>query len=142
MVIKKIKGNKRHIAVDSSGILLAVIVGRGNQHDSQQLIPLLNKISKQKPFLLETVLADKAYKGFEAQLLQQFSITLDIKVNLKASGFQVMDGRWKVERSFAWMKGYRRLNKDYEKSAKVSEAFVTLYGIMILLKKYLNYQII
>jgi transposase len=135
MVIKKIKGNKRHIAVDHFGLLLDVIVDRANQHDSQKLLPLLEKIKEHKPYVLETILADKAYRGYEEKIRIEHQLTLDIKENLSKSGFEILDSRWIVERSFAWMKGARRLSKDYEKSPKSSENMVKLTFIKITLNK-------
>jgi len=135
MVIKKIKANKRHIAVDNEGLILAVIVDKGNQHDSQQLTSIIEKIKKSQPFLLETILADKAYQGYDAVLINDYGIILDIKVNLKESGFQIMDARWKVGRTFAWMKGCRRVAKDYEKSKLTSQAYIMLFAFQIISKK-------
>jgi transposase len=135
MVIKKIKGIKRHIAVDHFGLLLEVSVDKANQHDSQKLICLIEKIQKNAPFLLETILADSAYRGYEEILRSKYQITLDIKSNLTKSSFQVLDSRWIVERSFSWMKGSRRLAKDYEKSSTSSENMVKLTFIKIALKK-------
>jgi putative transposase len=111
------------------------VVDRANEHDSQKLIKIVSLIKKQTPDLLETVLADKAYQGYEDQLFTLQKVILDIKANLKKSSFHVQDIRWVVERSFAWMKGYRRLTKDYEKSPKTSEAQVKLAFIQIIFKK-------
>jgi putative transposase len=135
MVTKKIKGIKRHIAVDSDGLLLDVIVDKANEHDSQKLLPLIAKVKQHTPFLLETVLADSGYKGYESELKERYKITLDIKPNLSKSGFKVIDRRWVVERSFSWMKGYRRLAKDYEKSPSTSEVMVKLTFAKINLRK-------
>jgi putative transposase len=139
MVTKKIKGIKRHIAVDCFGILIQVIVDKANEHDSQKLIKLVSKIRKQKPNLLETVLADSAYRGFADELFELHGVILDIKPNLKTSFFEVQDIRWIVERSFAWMKGFRRLAKDYEKSPASSEAQVKITFIQITLQKITNF---
>lgn len=140
MVTKKIKGIKRHIAVDCFGLLIHVIVDRANEHDSQKLIKLVSKIKKQKPDLLETVLADSAYRGYANELFELHNVVLDIKPNLKTVPFAVQDMRWIVERSFAWMKGFRRLAKDYEKVPESSEAQVIICFIQITLQKIYDFH--
>lgn len=133
---KKIKGNKRHIAVDSNGILLEVIVDKGNEHDSQQLLNLVKKVTETKPNLLELIIGDSAYTGFDDEIRKQYNIGIHIQKSIKNLGkFSVTPIRWIVERSIAWMKGCRRLSVDYEKLASTSEAMVKLCFCRILMNK-------
>jgi K+/H+ antiporter YhaU regulatory subunit KhtT len=86
MVIKKIKGNKRHIAVDSNGILLSVLVHKANQHDSRQLINLIKKAAENKPNLIELIIGDSAYIGFDEDIRKEFNVGLHIQKSIKHLG--------------------------------------------------------
>jgi putative transposase len=134
---KKIKGRKRHIIVDTMGCLLVVVVHAANIYDGRAarlVIPAL--------FLLldgvKKIWADGAYSGAEliAWVKAQFDCVLEVVEKKKpVNGFQVVPRRWVVERTFAWLSRYRRLNRDYERNPKSSESMVYVASSRLMLRQ-------
>lgn len=133
---KKIKGRKRHIVVDSLGLLIAIYISPANVHDSQGGIDLLWLI---EPFAkrLELIVGDNAYGGdFKDMAKKAYDWDVDTsKKPPSGHGFVPQKGRWQVERSFGWLNFFRRLAKDYEKTTISSKAFVQLAFITIILNR-------
>lgn len=132
---KWINGRKRHIAVDVSGLPLAIHVTAANVHDGQagfELLWRLDLASKR----LQLIRADHAYKGdfVEAAGFYKWVVEITQKPE-SAKGFIPQKGRWQVERSFAWLNFFRRLAKDYEKTTESSAAFVQMAFIDLILSK-------
>ena len=131
---KKVKGRKRHIVVDTMGLLLAVIVHGANVHESTTALVLLGKLYKRFP-RLKRLWADGAYGGgLVAEVEDRFGWILDVVKRL-GRGFEVLPRRWVVERTFAWFEGYRRLSRDYERLPENSEAMVQLAMIRLMLNR-------
>ncbi len=133
---KKVNGRKRHIAVDTQGLLLGVLVHIASIQDGDGAGDLLGRI---KPLYcwLQTVFADSIYNRV-ATLLACFllGITLVIVGRIPGTkGFVVLPRRWVVERTFGWLGRWRRLSKDYEHLPEVSEAMVTLAMIRLMLHR-------
>ncbi len=133
---KKVNGRKRHIAVDTQGLLLGVFVHAASIQDGDGAGDLLRRI---KPLYcwLQTVFADSIYNRV-ATLLACFllGITLVIVGRIPGTkGFVVLPRRWVVERTFGWLGRWRRLSKDYEHLPEVSEAMVTLAMIRLMLHR-------
>ena len=133
---KKVNGRKRHIAVDTQGLLLGVFVHIASIQDGDGAGDLLRRI---KPLYcwLRTVFADSIYNRV-AVLLACFllGITLVIVGRIPGTkGFVVLPRRWVVERTFGWLGRWRRLSKDYEHLPEVSEAMVTLAMIRLMLHR-------
>jgi len=133
---KKVNGRKRHIAVDTQGLLLGVFVHVASVQDADGAGDLLRRI---KPLYcwLQTVFADSIYNRVAA-LLACFllGITLIIVGRIPGTkGFVVLPRRWVVERTFGWLGRWRRLSKDYEHLPEVSEAMVTLAMIRLMLHR-------
>jgi putative transposase len=133
---KKVNGRKRHIAVDTQGLLLGVLVHVASIQDGDGAGDLLRRI---KPLYcwLQTVFADSIYNRVAA-LLACFllGITLVIVGRIPGTkGFVVLPRRWVVERTFGWLGRWRRLSKDYEHLPEVSEAMVTLAMIRLMLHR-------
>ncbi len=133
---KKVSGRKRHIAVDTQGLLLGVFVHAASVQDADGAGDLLGRI---KPLYcwLRTVFADSIYNRVVA-LLACFllGITLVIVGRIPGTkGFVVLPRRWVVERTFGWLGRWRRLSKDYEHLPEVSEAMVTLAMIRLMLHR-------
>jgi putative transposase len=122
---KKVKGRKRHILVDTMGLLLMVLVHAANIQDRDGAKLLLVK-AKQSFSRLRLIWADAAYSGkLISWVLTNCSWVLEIvKRSDDAKGFQVLPRRWVVERTFAWFGRYRRLSKDYETLPETSEAMI------------------
>lgn len=126
---KKVNGRKRHILVDTTGLLLIGIVQAANKADCT-----IGKILMMDAWLIygsiKKIWADQGYKGAPLQkLAHHLGIELTITNRGKEQGFVLEPRRWVVERTFAWLGKQRRLSKDYERLPEVSE--VLLYTAMI-----------
>ena len=132
---KKIKGRKRHIAVDRDGHLLAAVVHSAGVQDSAGAFGLLTRLHE-RVATVRTVFADGGYQG---KLLpwaaETLGISMEIVKRTHDKGFQVLRKRWVVERSFAWLGWNRRLSKDYELNPKSAECFLFLASSHLLLKR-------
>jgi putative transposase len=136
---KKVKGRKRHIAVDTMGLLLAVVVTAANISDGRAAPGLLGQIPAQENPRLVKVLGDERYNDKTLQrYLQTQRPELQLEVTGrpdKGKGFQPVKWRWVVERTFAWLIADRRLTRDFEKATWSSEARVRLAAIGRLLPR-------
>ena len=129
-------GRKRHIAVDTLGLLLAVVVHAANIQDRTGAKPLLTKLLGRFPRLW-VIWADGGYTG---KLLTWALVVggwvIDIVKRPEGSqGFAVLPKRWIVERTFAWLGRCRRLSKDYEARPETSEAVIYVAMIHLMLKR-------
>ncbi len=119
---KKLSGRKRHIVVDSLGLLLAVLVTKADVADAVAARQVLVPLTYQRFPRLRLVRADSAYGryGLPAWVaaLGHFLLTL-VKRPLGAVGFVLLPQRWVVERTFAWLGRYRRHSRDYEPQDRV-----------------------
>jgi putative transposase len=118
------------------GLLLAVIVHAANIQDRKGAPYLLTYIAEWLP-RVHTVVADGGYAGrLVGWVRTTFAWTLSIvKRTPVMVGFEVLPTRWVVERTFGWLNNYRRLSKDYEGRTEVSEAFVYVAMIHLMLRR-------
>ena len=133
---KRLKGRKRHVAVDTDGLLLGILVHAADIQDADGLGDLLKRV---KPLYvwLQAVFADSIYNRLAALLACYLAGLALIIVRRPAgtTGFVVQPRRWVVERSLGWFGRWRRLSKDYETLPEVSEAMVTLTAIRLMLHR-------
>src|SRR5664279_4203974 len=121
---KKITGRKRHVAVDTLGLVWAVVVHGAywQDHDGACLVLMrLRQLGR-----LRVVFGDSAYgrNGLPAWVKETFGWVLQTVLRpVGVKGFVVLPKRWIVERTFAWLARCRRHSKDYEKTTASSEAF-------------------
>jgi putative transposase len=127
---KKINARKRHILVNTIGLILMVVVHVGNIQDRDGAKLVLEKARHLFPSL-KLIWADGGYAGklIEWVLSSCASILEIVKRNADIAGFHVLPRRWVVETTFGWLVKYRRLCKDYEYFEQTSEAVI--YGCMI-----------
>jgi putative transposase len=134
---KKVKGRKRHILVDTLGLLIAVVVSSAGVQDYHGARPVLERVKGRCP-RLKVIWADGIYeKQFlidwvKAECGWELRVT---KRSERAKGFQVLPKRWVVERTFGWLGRYRRLSKDYEVLPETSEAMIQLAMIHIMVRR-------
>lgn len=134
---KKVKGRKRHILVDTLGLLLAVIVHGANIQDRDGAVPLVKSIRHLYPWLRH-LFADGAYAGgkLKAALTKLGKWSIEIVSRSKtAKGFQVLPRRWVVERTLAWLCRNRRLAKDFEETVESAVAWVLVANIRLLTRR-------
>lgn len=133
---KKIKGRKRHLLVDTLGLLLSVVVHRADLQDrdgAKLLLPALLNFG-----WVRKVFADGGYSGqllgWVKALIAGRGLTLEI-VKRTEAGFKVLPKRWVVERTVAWLGRFPRLAKDYECKTEHSEATIYIASCKIMLAK-------
>ena len=133
---KSINGRKRHLLVDTLGLVLAVLVTRANVPERKGLSSLLQRVKHTLPRFHHLWL-DRGYKGsnFTKQVLFCFGVVLDIVSRHEQKGFGLQARRWVVERTFAWLGNYRRLAKDYETLSASSESFIYLASCDLITKR-------
>lgn len=122
---KKINGRKRHIAVDTLGLLLCVLVTAASVQDRDGARPLLEGLTTSFR-RIRLVWADGGYAGkLVIWAAEQLRLRLQIvKRSDDASGFVVLPRRWVVERTLAWIARHRRCVRDYERLPTHHEAMV------------------
>ena len=133
---KKITGRKRHVLVDTLGLLLRGIVHPADVQDRDGLAALLRRIRRRFPFL-GLVFADGGYQGEIAAATardERLQLTI-VKRSDRGAGFVLLPKRWIVERSFAWFGRNRRLAKDHETLIASSTAMLHLAAIRLLARR-------
>jgi putative transposase len=135
---KKINGVKRHILVDTMGLLLAVFVTAASVTDAKAAHTVFDRATAAELPRLEKVLGDHIYgnEGLPEWTAENTAFRLEI-TGKKAGekGFKVVPWRWVVERTFAWLGRYRRNSRNYEKLAQTSEAMLKVSGIQLMLQR-------
>ena len=132
---KIIKGIKRHLAVDSNGFPLTVATSRANVHDSKGAIELVIDTSCKYPSI-NLLKADNGYRGSLVKNLKD-SLHVELKCvksNFGTSEFKPIDGRWVVERTFAWLESFRRLNRNYEQFLYTAKGVALAACAMFMLR--------
>ena len=134
---KQVKGRKRHLLVDTLGLLLSVDVTPANTSDQEGARRLLAGLKPLQP-RLELIWADSAYRG---DVLARWCATEGawrleiIKCAPHVRGFVVRPWCWIVERTLAWVGRQRRLSKDYERKVQTSETYLKLAMIRLMVTR-------
>lgn len=128
------KGRKRHIVVETLGMILNCFVSSANTADVKGakvvLAPVLEVMVR-----IEKILADQAYKGdLSVTLEKAHHCILEVTEKL-GTGFMVAPWRWVVERTFSWLEKARRLCRDYEVLPENHEAVVYIVMIRLMLRR-------
>ena len=129
-------GRKRHIVVDTMGLLLAVVVHAANVQDRDGAQLVLAKLWGRFP-RLRIIWADAGYAGrlvVWAWATGGWLLTV-VKRKPDSHQFEVLPRRWVVERTLAWLSRCRRLSKDYEERTETSEAWVHIAMVHLMLKR-------
>jgi putative transposase len=137
---KKVKGRKRHIVVDTLGLLVAVAVTSAAVDDGEAAPQVMGQLDPQQFARLMKVMGDNKYHNhrFYAWLGQHSGGKWELEVKSRPKGskeFVPLRMRWVVERTFAWLGRSRRLSKDYERLTSSSEAHCKISMIHLMLKR-------
>jgi putative transposase len=135
---KNVDGRKRHLVVDSMGLLLAVLVTAANVDDARAATSLFGRLEGQPVGKVRRMFADSKYHNYALYEWVQDNASWEVVVVRRPDGkkgWVKLPLRWTVERTFAWLGKCRRLTKDREKSVRSSEAFVKLAMIHLMLNR-------
>lgn len=136
---KKIQGRKRHLLVDTSGLLRQVVVTAADVDDRDGLQQVLSRLGASGVARLRKLWADGGYQGeairtWVADRKKTHKIDLEV-VAKQGPGFTLLKRRWVVERTLAWLMNFRRHARDYEVLTRHSEALIQIAMIHLLLKR-------
>jgi putative transposase len=135
---KNVDGRKRHILVDSMGLLLAVLVTAADVDDARAAAEVFGRLGGQPVGKVRRMFADSKYHNYALYEWVEQNATWELVIVRRPDGQQgwvTLPVRWVVERTFAWLGTCRRLSKDREKSVMSSEAFVKLAMIHLMLNR-------
>jgi putative transposase len=136
---KKITGRKRHIVVDTLGLLLAVVVTAASADDGTTAPAVLGQLDRQRLPRLELLWADQKYHNHALNAwLARTKAPYRIEIVARpagSKGFVLLHRRWVVERTHAWLNRYRRNSKDYEWSPGSSASMIRVSAIHNMLRK-------
>ena len=128
-------GRKRHIAVDTTGLVLAVVITAASVQDRDGARPLLWSLSRSCT-RVRLAWADAGYAGKLAAWAASLNIKLEVVRKRNAHAFEVLPRRWVVERTLAWITSCRRCARDYERLPESHEAMV-LWAMIALMTQRL-----
>jgi putative transposase len=133
---KKVNGRKRHILVDTLGLLLVVVVHAANISESAGARLVLAQM-RGNCKKLRRIWVDGGYFGtlFGWAYLRFRLVLQAVKRPPEQKGFSVLPRRWVVERTFAWLNNHRRLSKDYERETKTAEALIQIAMMRLMLRR-------
>src|ERR1700758_3723268 len=120
---KKVNGRKRPIAVDSMGLVLAVVITAASVQDRDAARPLLWNLHRACR-RIRLIWADAVYTGKLTSWAASMTMTLQIVARRNPHAFEVLPRRWVVERTFAWISKHRRTVRDYERLPASHEAMI------------------
>jgi transposase len=139
---KRRKGSKVHLAVDTLGQLLAILVTPANEQDRAQVGELARRVQEATGDSVEVAFVDQGYTGEQpAADAQAHGIRLEvIKLPTAKHGFVLLPRRWVVERSFGWMTRFRRLTRDYERLANTLVGLHLVAFAMLMAQRFVTFM--
>jgi putative transposase len=136
---KKVHGRKRHIATDTLGLLLVVVVTAASADDGATAPEVLGRLGAAEYPRLKKAFADRKYRNDELDCwLAKQPRRLELEISGKPEGqkgFKPLKVRWVVEQALACLGRYRRLSKEYERTTRMSEAMIKLAAIHRLARR-------
>ena len=140
---KRRKGSKVHLAVDTLGQLLALLVTPANEQDRAQVAALAEQIQEVTGESVEVAFVDQGYTGERAATdAEAHGIRLEVvKLPTAKRGFVLLPRRWVVERSFAWMARFRRLARDYERLAETLAGLHFVAFAMLMAHRFITFMV-
>lgn len=140
---KRRKGSKVHMAVDTLGQLLTVLVTPANEQDRAQVSALTEQVQEVTGESVEVAFVDQGYTGERpAADAQAHGIRLEVvKLPTAKRGFILLPRRWVVERSFGWMARFRRLARDYERLAETLAGLHFVAFAMLMAHRFITLMV-
>lgn len=136
---KKVTGRKRHIFVDTLGLLLAVTVTAASVDDAAAVPQLFTQVAPENVPRLTKTWADTKYHNHQLnQWMRKERPSWNLEVVSRpagAKGFVLLPKRWVAERTFSWNDRWRRHSKDYERRTDSSEAMIKISSIGLMLRR-------
>jgi putative transposase len=134
-VHKQVKGRKRHLAVDTLGLIIGIVVHSAGIQDPEGAKLVCAKLKGCFP-RLRLIWADGAYTS-AVEWVGSFAgwVLQIVKRPDAARGFVLLPRRWVIERTFAWLMNFRRLSRDYEETSQSSEAWIRIAMIHIMARR-------
>ena len=136
---KRLSGRKRHIVVDTLGLLLVVAVTGARADDGTAAPEVLSLLTDEHCGRLEKLWADQKYRNhaLDRWLVEAGAVYgIDVVERPAGSkGFVLLHRRWVVERTFAWLGRYRRNSRDYELYTQSSESMIKISSIHMMLRR-------
>ena len=135
---KNVDGRKRHIVVDSMGLLLAVLVTAADVDDARAAQELFGRLEGQPMSKVGRMFADSKYHNHALYEWVEANASWRVVVIRRPEGkkgWVKLPIRWTVERTFAWLGKCRRLTKDRERSTLSSESFIKLAMTHLMLNR-------
>ena len=140
---KRRKGSKTHLAVDTLGHLLALLVTPANEQDREQVAELAQQVQAITEQSVEVAFVDQGYTGdqpLEAAAEQGIRLEV-IKLPQAKKGFVLLPRRWVIERDFAWMARFRRLARDYERLPQTLAGLHFLAFAILMLHRFIHLMV-
>jgi transposase len=139
---KRRRGSKVHLAVDTLGQLLAVLVTPANEQDRAQVEVLAERVQAATGESVEIAFVDQGYTGDRpAADAQAHGIRLEVvKLPTAKRGFVLLPRRWVIERSFGWMARFRRLARDYERLAETLAGLHFIAFAILLAHRFVTFM--
>lgn len=137
---KRRKGSKAHVAVDTLGHLLALVVSPADEGDRQRVGDVLEAVQQATGEVIEVAYVDQGYSG-EAAAGEGagYGVRLEVvKLQEAKRGFVLLPRRWVVERSFGWAARFRRLARDYERLPQTLAGLHFLAFAILMLKQFFS----
>lgn len=132
---KKIKGRKRHIAVDTLGLLLIVVVHSAGIQDRVGARAVIAGLFRDSHALAK-IYADGGYTGKLIEwCLNRYNWLIEVVKRTEMHTFKILPKRWIVERTFAWLNSSRRLSKNYEGNPRIAEAMIYIAMSHLMIKR-------
>jgi len=136
---KKINGRKRHILVDTMGLLLAVMVTTAALDDGSAAPLVVGRLDPKDYPRLQKLWGDNKYHNLNFRqwlAINRPGWELEVKTREPGvKGFAVLPKRWVVERTFAWQGRYRRHSRDYERRTDSSESMIRISALQLMLRR-------
>jgi putative transposase len=133
---KRIKGIKRHIIVNTLGMVLAVVIQGASVQDRDGATEVISKLCETWNGVIK-IFADNGYRGaLIDKVKKMFKIVFEVIKRSELHIFKVLPKRWIVERTFAWIDTNRRAAKNYERFNSTSAAIIHLSAIRIMLNRF------